>query len=105
MNYFVISLVPQVELNGDKIGEFESQPGSVSTSLGIQQNGVDTVTLESVGIDEDEWISLLEVSACIGRGVHPSASFLDRSEVQSDVVEISVKHLGSSPPRICRHRV
>ncbi|CAM9626768.1 unnamed protein product, partial [Hapterophycus canaliculatus] len=50
-----------LKFNGDKIGEFESHPGSVSTSLGIQQNDVDTVTLESVGIDEDEWISLLEV--------------------------------------------
>lgn len=56
-------LVAQVKLNGDKIGEFESHPGSVSTSLGIQHNGVNTATLESVGIGEDEWISLLEVSA------------------------------------------
>lgn len=54
--------VPQVKCNGDKIGEFDSRFGSVSTSLGIQQNGVDTVKLEAIGIGEDEWVSLLEVS-------------------------------------------
>ena len=43
------------------MGEFDSDPGSVSTSLGIMQNGVHTITLESLGIAKDEWISILEV--------------------------------------------
>ncbi|CAM9640288.1 unnamed protein product [Scytosiphon promiscuus] len=51
----------KVKVNGDIIGEYESHPGSVSSSLGVQQNDVETVILESVGVDEDEWISLLEV--------------------------------------------
>lgn len=77
MNHGHLSCL-QVKINGDQIGEFESQPGSVSTSLGIQQNGVDTVALESVGIDEDEWISLLEVSASKGHsGGYPPASLRD----------------------------
>ncbi|CAB1096447.1 unnamed protein product [Ectocarpus sp. CCAP 1310/34] len=51
----------KVKINGDKIGEYESYPGSTFNSFGIQENGVHTVTMESVGIDRDDWISLLEV--------------------------------------------
>lgn len=51
-----------MKINGDKIGEFESQRGSIVTSLGIQEDEVSTITLESIGIDKDEWISLLEAS-------------------------------------------
>lgn len=56
-----------MKLDGRKIGEYDSHPGSISTSLGIKQEGVETVTLESIGIRKDEWISLLEVS--LRRGV------------------------------------
>lgn len=49
-------------INGDKVGEFESHPGSVTTSFGIEKDNVHAVTLESLGLDKDEWISLLEVS-------------------------------------------
>lgn len=52
----------QVNVNGDKIGEFESQSGSTVTSLGIEEDDVHTITLESIGIGKNEWISLLEVS-------------------------------------------
>ena len=55
-------LARQVTVNGNNIGEFDSKPGSVSTSLGIMQEGVHTVTLESLGLAKDEWISILEVS-------------------------------------------
>ncbi|CAM9175809.1 unnamed protein product [Ectocarpus sp. 13 AM-2016] len=51
----------KVKINGDKIGEYESYPGSAFNSFGIQENGVHTVAMESVGIDRDDWISLLEV--------------------------------------------
>ena len=52
----------QVSINGHKVGEFESQRGSVSTSLGIHEANVHTVTLESLGLEKHEWVSLLEVS-------------------------------------------
>lgn len=52
----------QVSINGDKIGEFDSTPGSTFQLLGIEEEDVSTVTLESLGIDEDEFIGLLEVS-------------------------------------------
>lgn len=52
----------QVRINGDVIGEFDSSPGSTFTLLGIEEEDVSSVTLESIGLDEDEWISLLEVS-------------------------------------------
>ncbi|CAM9886236.1 unnamed protein product, partial [Pylaiella littoralis] len=51
----------KVKINGDEIGEYESYPGSTFNSFGIQENGVHTVAMESVGIDNDVWISLLEV--------------------------------------------
>lgn len=51
-----------MSINGDVIGEFDSSPGSTLTLLGIEEEEVSSVTLESVGIDESEWISLLEVS-------------------------------------------
>lgn len=49
-------------INGDIIGEFDSLPGSIVTPLDIQEDEVQTVKLESIGIGNDEWISLLEVS-------------------------------------------
>lgn len=51
-----------MKINGDQIGHFESQSGSIVTSLGIEEDEVNTITLESIGIGKDEWISLLEVS-------------------------------------------
>lgn len=44
------------------IGEFDSHPGYIVTSLGIEEDDVHAITLKSIGIDRDEWISLLEVS-------------------------------------------
>ncbi|CAN0169681.1 unnamed protein product, partial [Laminaria digitata] len=51
-----------LKINGDQIGEFDSSPGSTFNILGIEEEEVESVTLESIGIGEDEWISLLEVS-------------------------------------------
>eukprot|EP00903_Cladosiphon_okamuranus_P017357 g15990.t2 len=51
----------QIKINGDKVGEYESYPGATVSSFGTQEDGVHTVTIESVGIDEDDWISLPEV--------------------------------------------
>ena len=55
-------------MNGSKVGEFDSDAASVSTSLGIAHDGVHVVTLESIGIGQHEWISLLEVSRWRIRG-------------------------------------
>lgn len=52
----------QVKINGDIIGTFESSAGSSFNSFGIVKDNVTDVTLESVGIDPDEYIGLLEVS-------------------------------------------
>jgi len=49
-------------MDGHKMGEFTSEPGSITTSLGVKKDHVRTVTIESLGLDDDEWISLLEVS-------------------------------------------
>lgn len=52
----------QVKINGEKVGEFDSHPGSVTSYFDVIAYDVHTVTLESLGLDTDEWISLLEVS-------------------------------------------
>ncbi|CAB1098072.1 unnamed protein product [Ectocarpus sp. CCAP 1310/34] len=51
----------KVKINGEKFGEFDSHPGSVTSYFDVIAYDVHTVTLESLGLDTDEWISLLEV--------------------------------------------
>lgn len=60
--------VLQVKINGERVGEFESTAGAITTSYDIEYYDVRTVILESIGLDTNEWISLLEVS----RGVDMS---------------------------------
>lgn len=64
----------QVKINGEKFGEFDSHPGSVTSYFDVIAYDVHTVTLESLGLDKDEWISLLEVSNAhfLGVSVLPS---------------------------------
>lgn len=52
----------QVAINGEVIGEVESYQETTFNALGMEGVGVNTLTLTSVNIDEDDWISLLEVS-------------------------------------------
>lgn len=62
-NFFHLNdVLPQVKMNGEKMGEFESTAGAITTSYDIQKDDVRTVTLESIGLDTKGWISLLEVS-------------------------------------------
>ena len=51
----------QIRINGDIIGTFESYSGSTFNSFNIEEIDVESVTMESVGIDVAEWIALLEV--------------------------------------------
>ena len=51
----------QVRINDDIIGIIESYPGSVFNSFDIDGTAVESVTFESTGIDDGEWLSLLEV--------------------------------------------
>lgn len=50
-------------MNGEVFGMFESYPGSVFNSFGVEGDDVHTLTLKSVGATAQGWISLLEVSA------------------------------------------
>lgn len=52
----------QVAINGEVIGDFDSYTGSTFNALGIDGVGVNSLTLTAVGLPEDDWISLLEVS-------------------------------------------
>lgn len=52
----------QVKINGDEFGTFESSPVCTFNSFGVEEYNVTDVTLESIGISPDEYISLLEVS-------------------------------------------
>lgn len=49
-------------VNGVAIGDFDSYPGSTFNSLDIRGDSVRTLTLRSIGIEDDDWISLVEVS-------------------------------------------
>lgn len=52
---------PQVKLNGEKTHSHESYAEPMFNSLGVEADGVYTVTLASILLEPDEWISLLEV--------------------------------------------
>lgn len=56
---------PQVKLNGKKTHTHESYAEPMFNTLGVQADDVYTVTLASIYLEPDEWISLLEVGvAC-----------------------------------------
>eukprot|EP00903_Cladosiphon_okamuranus_P017040 g15705.t1 len=55
----------KVKMNGKKLGEFESTARAITTSYNVQQNDVRTVTLESIGLDKNGWISLVEVNLMV----------------------------------------
>eukprot|EP00903_Cladosiphon_okamuranus_P011290 g10646.t1 len=55
----------KVKMNGKKMGEFASTTGSITSSYDIQKNDVHTVTLESIGLGTNAWISLLEVNLMV----------------------------------------
>ena len=44
------------------MGEFTSELGSITTFFDVEKDSVHTVTLESIGLHSDQWISILEVS-------------------------------------------
>eukprot|EP00904_Undaria_pinnatifida_P003012 jgi/Undpi1/12711/HiC_scaffold_6.g02379.m1 len=51
----------EASINGEIVGEFDSYPGSTFNALGIEGVGVSTLTLTSIGLPNDDWISLIEV--------------------------------------------
>ena len=53
----------QAAINSEVIGNFDSYTGSTFNALGIEAVGVQNLTFTTVGLSENDWISLLEVSA------------------------------------------
>eukprot|EP00904_Undaria_pinnatifida_P008290 jgi/Undpi1/4591/HiC_scaffold_18.g07945.m1 len=51
----------EVKVNGDSIGTIESYAGPIFDSFWIEQTAVKSVSLGSVGLQKEDWISLLEV--------------------------------------------
>eukprot|EP00904_Undaria_pinnatifida_P003008 jgi/Undpi1/12708/HiC_scaffold_6.g02376.m1 len=51
----------QVSVNGNDIGSFDSAPDTEYTALGVEADSVTSLTLTSIDLDDDEWISLIEV--------------------------------------------
>ena len=49
-------------INGQIVGEFDSNPVKPYTTVGIQGVGVETMTFTTVGLIERDWISLFEAS-------------------------------------------
>ena len=52
----------KVAINGEVTGVFDSYAGATFNTLDIGGAEVDRMAFTSVNLDEDEWISLLEVS-------------------------------------------
>lgn len=50
-----------MSVNGDTLGSFQSSSDSESTSFDIDTHDVKKLSLESIGLDKDEWVDLLEV--------------------------------------------
>lgn len=60
-NVIVFSLV-QVMVNGQVVGQFDSNPATPYTAFDIQATGVENMTFTTVGLTANDWISLFEVS-------------------------------------------
>ncbi len=65
-----ILLFQQVHINGVETHTHESfYEGSIFNDVALEATGVTTVTLESIGLLPDEWISLIEVCCVIASAV------------------------------------
>lgn len=51
----------QATVNGEVIGQFDSNPATPFTTYRFQGVGVQTMTFSTVGLTEDDWISFSEV--------------------------------------------
>lgn len=62
----------QVTSNGEDAGTFDSSPDTQSgfTAFTLGDVGVETLTLTTSGLDEDEFISILEVSELASNVTH-----------------------------------
>lgn len=60
-NVIVFFLV-QAMVNGEVVGQFDSNPATPYTSFDIQGTGVENITFTTVGLTSNDWISIFEVS-------------------------------------------
>lgn len=49
-------------VNGEVVGQFDSNPATPFTAFDIQGTGVENITFTTVGLTANDWISLFEVS-------------------------------------------
>ena len=62
MHTAVVARDSQAAINGEVVGNFASYSGSTFNALGLEADGVHNLTLATVGLTENEWISFMEVS-------------------------------------------
>lgn len=55
----------QVNINDSFVAEFESYAGPTFNTFRLEAEGVSTLSFRAIGLDEDEWTSLIEVSDSI----------------------------------------
>ena len=48
-------------VNEDVVAEFASSAGPTFNTFSLEEEAVSTMSLRAIGLDEDEWISLIEV--------------------------------------------
>lgn len=59
----------QVFADGQAMGSFESDPDSEFTTFELEADDVQSISLQAVDLDDDDWLSLLEVGVVVsGRG-------------------------------------
>ena len=67
-NLLFIIFWSQVTINDEVIGTSASYPGSTFNTFGVKVSKVHTLTLESVGLGDHDWISFLEVLSRLQKG-------------------------------------
>lgn len=60
-------------IDGEVIGSFDSYTGSIFNTFDIAGKEVETLALTGTDLDEDEWISLLEVCGRARKSRHTNA--------------------------------
>lgn len=61
-----------MNVNSIVVGDFDSYAGLTFNTFSLDAQAVSTLGFKAVGLDADEWISLIEVSGSILSSLHPT---------------------------------
>lgn len=82
----------QVSVNGKSVGNLQSNPDGDLTTMLINEQNVRTIWLESIGLSNDEWISIREVGCGSQQpSILPRKKFIFDSN--ANVFDVGVHHM------------